>query len=135
MKKDFSSARAAAPSLCAGKHFTIGVTNSQMKSLRCNSSGQKWWIMLKKSPLICDPSWSWSVMSITLPYLVHSKHRMYQVMISCYPPQALQLSVLAWQSVSVRLDFFRGDAERYAYRDPQSPVRPPTASRIVGARR
>ena len=106
------SARAAAPSLCAGKHFTIGVTNSQMKSLRCKSSGQKWWIMLKKSPLICDPSWSWSVMSITLPYLVHSKHRMYQVLISCCPPQVLQLSSPAWQSVSVRLKFFRGDAER-----------------------
>lgn len=31
--------------------------------------GQLLWIKLMRSPLMCEPSWSWSVMIITWPYL------------------------------------------------------------------
>lgn len=31
--------------------------------------GQLLWIKLMRSPLICEPSWSWSVIIITWPYL------------------------------------------------------------------
>ena len=47
--------------------LTIGVMNSTTTFL-LKRLGQKWCIKLIRSPLIWDPSWSWSVMIISLPY-------------------------------------------------------------------
>ena len=53
---------------CSPLTLTIGVMNSSKNGKRVKF-GQLLWIKLMRSPLMCEPSWSWSVMIITWPYL------------------------------------------------------------------
>lgn len=46
-----------------------GVTNSLRNPWYLIKDGQKWWMKFIINPFICDPSESWSVIIITLPYL------------------------------------------------------------------
>ena len=47
--------------------LTMGVINSSRNG-NFKSSGQLWWMKLMSNPLMCEPSWSWSVMIISRPY-------------------------------------------------------------------
>mmetsp|Transcript_14026 Transcript_14026/g.33367 ORF Transcript_14026/g.33367 Transcript_14026/m.33367 type:complete len:220 (-) Transcript_14026:1130-1789(-) len=47
----------------------MGVTNSFKKPGILRSEGNQCWIKLMIRPLMCEPSWSWSVMIMMEPYL------------------------------------------------------------------
>ena len=79
--------------------FTIGVMNSSKNGKRVKV-GQLLWIKLMRSPLMCEPSWSWSVMIMTWPYLklLRSSSEAY-FLLYCRPRILIKLLISAFSRI------------------------------------
>ena len=79
----------------------MGVINSSRNG-NFKSSGQLWWMKLMSNPLMCDPSWSWSVMIIKRPYRKAFKSSIVRYFFPYCNPMILTMLLISAFSINYR---------------------------------